>query len=129
MELKTKYQYTYFIHPYIVDNKKYNKYILKLLKDKRCELKIFEKEKDLNIYNYFLPNFRNFIFPTFNLRGEELKNFKKLKNENKTKILSKHNVCCFNYNLAENIKGKVEKDAGIFFKVDKIELICFNTGI
>ena len=42
MELKTKYQYTYFIHPYIVDNKKYNKYILKLLKDKRCELKIFE---------------------------------------------------------------------------------------
>ena len=30
----TKYQYTYFIHPYIIDENKYDKYILKLLKDK-----------------------------------------------------------------------------------------------
>ena len=28
MELKTKYQYTYFIHPYVIDERKYDKYIL-----------------------------------------------------------------------------------------------------
>ena len=42
----TKYQYTYFIHPYIIDENKYDKYIYKLLKDKKCSYKIFEKEKD-----------------------------------------------------------------------------------
>ena len=31
MELKTKYQYTYFIYPYIIRENKYDKYILKLL--------------------------------------------------------------------------------------------------
>ena len=40
MNLKTKYQYTYFIHPYIIDKSRYDKYILKLLKDKKCEFKI-----------------------------------------------------------------------------------------
>ena len=108
MELKTKYQYTYFIHPYIVDKAKYDKYILRLFKDKRCEFKIFEKEKDMNVYNYFLPSFRDYIFPTFHLRGQELKDFKDLKVEAKSKIVSKHKVCCFTYNLAENVKDTVD---------------------
>ena len=130
MELKTKYQYTYFIYPYIIDKTKYQKYMLRLLNDKRCELKIFEKEKDMNIYNYFLPNFRNYIFPTFNLRDQELREFKHLRNCHKSKIISKHPVACFNYCLAENVKGKVDNDStGIFFNVEKIEIICFNTGI
>lgn len=130
MELKTKYQYTYFIHPYIVDQTKYDKYILRLFKDKRCEFKIFEKEKDMNIYNHFLPSFRNYIFPTFNLRGEKLKEFKSLKLETKSKIVSNQTVACFNYNLDENVKGKVDNnDVGIFFNIEKIEIICFNTGI
>ena len=110
MELKTKYQYTYFIYPYIIDKTKYEKYILRLFNDKRCDFIIFEKEKDMNIYNFFLPNFRNYIFPTFNLRGDELKDFKLLKNEAKSKIVSNQNVACFNYNLSEHIKGKVDND-------------------
>lgn len=130
MELKTKYQYTYFIHPYFIDKNKYNSYILRLFRDKRCEFKIFEKEKDMNIYNHFLPSFRNYVFPTFNLRGEELKSFKALKKEAKSKIVSDHSVACFNYHLAENVKGKVDNnDAGIFFNIEKIEIICFKTGI
>ena len=130
MELKTKYQYTYFIYPYIIEKNKYDKYILKLFKDKRCEFKIFEKEKDMNIYNYFLPNFRDDIFPTFNLRGEKLKEFKSYKLETKSKIVSSQTMACFNYNLAENVKGKVDNnEVGIFFNIEKIEIICFNTGI
>lgn len=130
MGLKTKYQYTYFIHPYIVDKSKYDKYILRLLKDKRCKFKIFEKEKDMNIYNHFLPHFRNYIFPTFEFRGEKLREFNNLKPELKSKIVSKQSCACFTYDLAKNVKGKVDgNNEGIFFNVESIEIICFNTGI
>ena len=53
MELKTKYQYTYFIYPYVIKENKYTRYLLRLLKDKKCRLRIFRREKDLNIYSYF----------------------------------------------------------------------------
>ena len=33
MELKTKYEYTYFIYPYVIKESKYLKYLMKLLKD------------------------------------------------------------------------------------------------
>ena len=115
MELKTKYQYTYFIYPYIIDKSKYNKYILKLLKDKRCEFKIFEKEKDMNIYNYFLPHFRSYVFPTFYLRGENLKEFKDLTAEAQSKIISGQTVACFNYHLADTVKGKVDNSNMRYF--------------
>lgn len=129
MELKTKYQYTYFIHPYIVDETKYNKYILKLFRDKRCSFKIFEKEKDLDIYNYFIPHIRSYAFPTFEYRDEKLRDFKDLSPEAKAKVVSKHNIACFDYNLEENIQGKMGEENGIFFSIAKIQIICFNTGI
>lgn len=125
----TKYQYTYFIHPYIIDETKYDKYILKLLRDKKCTYKIFEKEKDLDIYNFFLPNIRSFLFPTFELRGESLKDFKSSKIEKQMKRILKNPVACFSYNFAEDIQGKVGTENGIFFKIEGIELICFNSGI
>ena len=31
MGLKTKYQYTYFIYPYVIKENKFTKYLLKLL--------------------------------------------------------------------------------------------------
>ena len=102
MGLKTKYQYTYFIHPYIVEKSKYDKYILRLFKDKRCKFKIFEKEKDMNIYNHFLPHFRNYIFPTFEFRGEKLREFNNLKPELKSKIVAKQSCAFFTYDLANN---------------------------
>lgn len=129
MELKTKYQYTYFIHPYTVDETKYDKYILKLLKDKLCKFKIFEKEKDLDIYNFFLPDIRDYLFPTFELRDEILKDFKKLNANGMKNAISKYPVAYFVYDLAEDIQGKMGAEEGIFFKVEKIEIICFNTGI
>ena len=129
MELKTKYQYSYFIYPYTIDENKYDKYILKLLKNKKCEFKIFEKEKDLDIYNYFLPYIRNYMFPTFEYRDIALKQFKMLSKEKKCKEISKHTVSCFTYNLDKVIQGKVGNENGIFFNVEGIEIICFNTGI
>ena len=129
MELMTKYQYTYFIHPYIIDETRYDKYIMKLLKDKRCSYKIFEKEKDLDIYNFFLPNVRSYLFPTFELRGEALKDFNDLKIEEKKRKILKDPVQYFTYDFAEDIQGKVGTENGIFFKIEGIELICFRTGI
>ena len=129
MELKTKYQYTNFIYPYIVDETRYDKYILRLLKDKNCKLKLFEKEKDLDIYNFFLPYIRNYLFPTFEFRNEKLKEFNNLSVEDKVRILAKHSMVCFEYYLDENVQGKMGQEDGIFFDVEKIEIICFNTGI
>lgn len=129
MELKTKYQYTYFIHPYMVDETRYDKYILKLFKDKKCSFKIFQKEKDLDIYNYFLPHVRDYAFPTFELRGDKLKDFNSFSKEVKSKIVSKQNVACFDYKLSEDIQGKMGEENGIFFSIAKIQIICFSTGI
>ena len=129
MELKTKYQYTYFLHPYIIEESKYEKYLLKLLKDKRCKYKIFEKEKDLDIYNFFLPNVRSYLFPSFDLRGETLKTFEKMGERKKAKQLASETVAYFTYDLAEDVQGKVETEDGIFFKIEEVEIICFQTGI
>ena len=37
MERKTKYQYTYFIYPYVINENKYEKYLYKLLNNKKCK--------------------------------------------------------------------------------------------
>ena len=76
MELKTKYQYTYFIYPYIIDENNYTNYMYKLLKNKKCKLKIFEQEKYPGMYNYFLPRIQEYMFWTFDLRKNRIKEFK-----------------------------------------------------
>ena len=129
MELKTKYQYTYFIYPYMVDDIKYNKYIIKLLKNKKCKFRIFEKEKDLDIYNHFLPSVREYLFPTFEYRDKVLRDFKFLTKEKKSKIIANQEVACFSYELDKDIQGKMGNEEGIFFNIEKIEIICFKTGI
>ena len=62
MELKTKYQYTYFIYPYLIEKESYEKYIYKLLKDKNCKLKLFDRKKDIEIDSYFLPQVKDSVF-------------------------------------------------------------------
>lgn len=128
MELKMNYQYTYFIHPFVIKESKYQKYILKLLKDKRFNLKVFKKGKDYDLYKYFLPKMRDFLFSSFSHSKLKLNKLEELPNDTKSAILSRYPCTIFEYNLEEDIQGKAE-DKGIFFKIQKIELICFNTGI
>lgn len=129
MELKTNYQYTYFIHPFIIKDGKYQKYIMKMLKDKNCELKIFQKEKDFKMYQYFLPKTRDFLFSSFSLGNSKLKKLEELPIETRAAILSKYPCNIFEYTLKRDIQGKVDGKKGIFFTIRKIEIICFNTGI
>ena len=129
MELKTKYQYTYFIYPYVIKENKYTKYLLKLLKDENCRLRIFRKEKDLNIYSYFSHRERNYMFNSFNLSKTRLAKLNELPLETKAAILAKDSCSIFEYNIKKDIQGKTSEKNGIFFKIPKIEIICFNTGI
>ena len=129
MELKTKYQYTYFIYPYVIKENRYIRYLMKLLRDKNCELKIFKKDKDLDIYTYFSNRARNFLFGTFNLNKAKLQKLEELPLETKAALLAKYDCTIFEYTIEKDIQGKVQEKSGIFFKIPKIQIICFNTGI
>ena len=130
MELKISNQSTYFLQSYIVNQGKYTRYILKLLDDKRFKLKIFEKNKDLELYTEFLPKIRELLFSTFDLDDiEKMEKFKNLPNETKAAILSKYSSITFEYDLTQEIKGKIDDENSIFFKIEKIGMVLFNTGI
>ena len=129
MELKTNYQYTYFIYPFIVKNGQYQRYILKMLKDENCNLKIFQKEKDFKMYKYFLHKIREFLFSSFSMGNEKLKQLKELPVETRAALLAKYQCNIFEYHLKKDIQAKVQDKTGIFFKIQKIEVICFQTGI
>ena len=129
MELKTRYQYTYFIYPYVIEEKNYSKYLLKLLKDKKCTMKKFDIAKDLSIYKNFIPNIRKFMFWSFNYTKQQMRELESLDNELKANILSKYPCTMFDYNIKQNVQGKVQNEDGIYFDITKVELICFNTGI
>ena len=129
MELKTNYQYTYFIHPFIVKENRYQKYLLKLLKDKKCNIKIFKKEKDLKLYKYFLPEIRKFLFSSFDFTPNKLKELEKLPIETQSALISRYPCTMFEYVLEKDIQGKTGEEKGIFFGIRKLEIICFNTGI
>ncbi len=129
MELKINYQYTYFIHPFVIKDGKYQKYLLKLLTDKKCSLKVFQKEKDLKLYQYFLPKVRDFLFSSFSYGNSKLKKLEELPMETRVAILAKNPCNIFEYSLEKDIQGKLNQKSGIFFDIQKIEIICFNTGI
>ncbi len=129
MELKTSYQYTYFIHPFVIKDEQYQKYILKLLRDKDWNLKIFQKEKDFKLYKYFLPKTREFLFSSFSFGSEKLKQLEELPIETRAALLAKYQCNIFEYSLKKDIQAKVKDKSGIFFNIKKIEIICFKTGI
>ena len=129
MELKTKYQYTYFIYPFAIKESKYTRYLLKLLKDENCNLRVFRKDKDIDIYSYFSHRARNYMFSSFNLSKTRLAKLDELPLDTKAAILAKNPCTIFEYTIKKDIQGKTAEKNGIFFKIPKVEIICFNTGI
>lgn len=129
MQLKTNYQYTYFVYPFIIKDGKYQRYLLKLLKDKRCNLKVFQKERDLRLYKYFLPKAREFLFSSFSFSTAKLKKLQELPIDTRAALLAKYSCNIFEYDLKKDIQGKLDGNEGIFFHIQKIEVICFKTGI
>lgn len=115
MELKVKYQYTYFIKPFLIKEEKYSKYLLTLLNNKNCKLKIFEKERDLNLYSYFIQNVREQFFPTFTFNKQKMNSLSEMKNVDKSLELAKLNCNIFEYELNQKVQGKInEENRNIF---------------
>lgn len=112
MELKPKYNYTYFIKPFIMEEQNYKKFLTKIINEKKFHCKIFEKQADLDLYNFFLPEIRDEFFIN-----------------NKSDKLERQDCIIFDYNFLKDTPGKIGDDNGIFFDIEKIELVCFNTGI
>lgn len=130
MELRTRYQYTNFIHTFMIKENRYSKYILNLLKDSKFKLRIFQKDKDLEIYTYFLPKIREFLFGTFELEDKQkLSKFNDLPIETQAAVLAKYPSVTFEYDLKQDIQGKTVDENSIFFKIQKVGLVLFNTGI
>ena len=130
MELKTRYQYSYFIHNFMIRENRYSKYILRLLKDQRFKLRIFEKNKDIELYTYFLPKIREFLFGTFDLEDKQRQaKLNELPIETRAAILAKYPCITFESNLEQDIQGKTIDENSIFFKIQKVGLVLFNTGI
>lgn len=129
MELKMKYHYSYFIYPYVVKTSNYNKYIQGLLKNQKCRPKFFKREKNLGVYNFFLPTVRDYMFKTFGMAA----NNKEFNTELELKLRNnafKSSPCAmFDYDIGLDAQAKTEGEDGIFFKIQKIEIICFKTGI
>ena len=47
----------------------------------------------------------------------------------KATLLSKKYCNVFEYILDKDIPGKLGEKDGIFFDINKVEIVCFNTGI
>lgn len=129
MELRTNYQYTYFIYPFAIKEENYKKYVSHLIKNKKYKIKFFDSFKDIELYKYFTPNVKEKIFQDFSFNAEKLSKFQKLSKQHQTKILQEQNCLIFEYRLEDDIQGKIDEKDGIFFSISKIELICFKTGI
>ena len=127
MELKTKYQYTYFIYPYLIEEKDYQAYLYNLLKKKNCKLKIFESKADVGIDSYFLPEVKEEMFWSLDLKKDSLKEYAKMDKKVKAAVLSQKNCNIFEYELSKEIQGKMENQDGIFFSIGKIQIICFQS--
>ena len=71
-----------------VENELSNYYVKEYIIDNYKNLVISNtKEKDLDVYNFFLPNIREYLFPTCELRGEKRGIFENLKIEKKKFML------------------------------------------
>ena len=129
MELKTKYQYTYFIYPYLIEEKNYQDYLCKLLKNSQCKLKLFDNKKDIQIDSYFLPEIKSKMFWSLGLEQEALRGYETMDLKMKSTVLSKKYCNVFDYVLEQDIPGKVDEKNGIFFDINKVEIVCFDSGI
>lgn len=126
---KIKYQYSYFILPYIVNEERYSEYLNKLLKDNRIKLRRYNKLKNLEMFSFFNKSFLKFFDYADDITNLELREEKKNPSGNLSKKLSKKDLAIFDVNLLQNTQGKVGEEEGIFFRIDKTSIITTKTGV
>ncbi len=129
MELKTKYQYTYFVYPFFVKEKDYAKFITNMILGGKWQEKIFNKIDDIEVDTHFMGSAKTRMFPTLKWSLREKKDFAKSTNAKKAKVLSELSSCMLEYKFEDDVKGKIEDKNAIFFDISKIRLMCFKEGI
>lgn len=129
MELKMKYHYSYFIYPYVIKKRNYSKYIKGLLKNSKFKSKFFGREDYNSIYKFFLPNIRKYMFNSFDMAENYSKSTNSTYDKLKENVFKSNPCIIFEYDIGRNAQAKVDSDNCIFFKIEKIEVICFKTGI
>lgn len=129
MDFNIKYQYTYFIYPYLIEEKQYQLYLYELLKNPKCKLKLFDRKKDVGIDTYFLPELKQKMFWSLDMTKSAIKQFETMDKKMQATLLSKQACNMFEYELAGDIPGKIGEKNGIFFDITKVEIICFDTGV
>ena len=94
------------IYPILINRNRMTDYY-NMLFEKGFQLKVFKKEKDDDIYDYFLPLIRNLMFWTFDID--------KIEEFNAADTLTKATIC-------------KEYKCNIFYKGES-EIVCFEPGI
>lgn len=94
------------IYPIVINRLRLTDYY-NMLFEKGFQLKVFKKEKDDDIYEYFLPLVRNFMFWTFDID--------KIEEFNAADTLTRATIC-------------KEYKCNIFYKGES-EIVCFEPGI
>ena len=94
------------IYPILINRNRMTDYY-NMLFEKGFQLKVFKKEKDDDIYDYFLPLIRNLMFWTFDID--------KIEEFNAADTLTRATIC-------------KEYRCNIFYKGES-EIVCFEPGI
>lgn len=97
---------SYKIIPIITNEKEMYKFYEFVL-NQGYEIKVFDKKKNSNIYKYFLPAIREYMFWSFNLK--DVNKFKKMNKEMQSAV-------CNNYSCT-------------IFEKETMQVVAFNTGI
>ena len=106
MELRTNYQYTYFIYPFAIKEENYKKYILNLIKSKKYQIKLFDSFKDVELYQYFVPSIKEKMFQDFSFDRKKMNQFEKKSRRGKYKKLEEQNCLIFDYILEDEKQMK-----------------------
>lgn len=131
MELKTVYQYTYFVYPFIIKKDKYKDFCGKILAaSNEWGFNVHRLNQKEGTYEYFLPYVKKFLFPTLYWDDNKAAQFDASSFRKKVEIISNLSSVNFKYNLqidsdtVHNFKGE-----GINAAINNIEMVCFNPGI
>ncbi len=98
------------IHPYLIEDKRLAGYF-ELLLESGFEVRVFDKKKDKELAEYFLPLVKDYLFWTFNFyTRENAREFKSLSNDLKAAVCARYKCSIFTNKKEDTV-------------------ICFSTGV
>lgn len=124
MKLPIKYHYSYFILPFVIEEKTHDKYIEKIFESNLFEYITFSKKGNPDLFLNFSNDLTNSL-----LDQNSYKNTTKAVKINKVK---KQNLAIFEYKNKRDLVGilNLEKeDNAIEFNIQNINLYIFKNGI